>query len=322
MIFCAMMLGAYAMVCRADVSINARVDFGELDNYGEWVMVPGYGTVWRPDADPDWRPFTYGHWVYSNEGWAWDSDEPFGWIVCHYGDWCYDDEQGWVWVPGYEWSPARVKWYVTDNEIGWAPIFAKPRHGYHEHAFHMQWTFCPVEFFTSFEMKSHVAFHARPEGDVRVRVTSAPPRREFIQRRVHSPIVSISLNKVRVTTHERPLIRIDLGERHHDRERVEVPIGLKYRRVTVRKEEPRQSVTVTHEEPARVIVQPAENRARVTVTPERSDNPRVHVRTQEDQPERKARVEVRSKHDDDQNNDRDDDNDRDKHRAKVEVHVR
>ncbi|MDD5675985.1 MAG: hypothetical protein PHC61_17575, partial [Chitinivibrionales bacterium] len=95
-------------VSRAEVDVSINANFSELNDYGEWVMVPGYGSVWRPDADPGWRPFVYGHWVYSNEGWVWDSDEPFGWIVCHYGNWYNDREQGWVWVPGYEWSPARV----------------------------------------------------------------------------------------------------------------------------------------------------------------------------------------------------------------------
>ena len=323
----AVMILAGAFASRAQVEINASVNFSELNDYGEWVMVPGYGTVWRPDAGPDWRPFVYGHWVYSNEGWVWDSDEPFGWIVCHYGNWFYDEDQGWVWLPGNTWSPARVKWHVTDNEIGWEPLYPELRPGHHWNKIHMQWTFCPVQFFTEVEVHKHVSVHARPEpGEMRVHVYSGPPHREFIQRTVHTPIVSINLNKVRVTTNNLSLVRVEVGNR--ERPHVEVPIGPMFKRTTVRSGVPesRTTVHVNHEE----VAQPA-------VRHERSDNPRVIVQPQSDQPERKVKVEVRSRHEDNrdnnQDNKKDSDNDRDntrdnnnngqeKHRVKVEVHAR
>jgi hypothetical protein len=70
----AVMVFTGVMASRAAADVNVNVNFSELNDYGEWVIVPGYGTVWRPDADPDWRPFVYGHWVYSSDGWVWDSD--------------------------------------------------------------------------------------------------------------------------------------------------------------------------------------------------------------------------------------------------------
>ncbi|MDD5673583.1 MAG: hypothetical protein PHC61_05445, partial [Chitinivibrionales bacterium] len=276
----------------------------------------------RPDADPGWRPFVYGHWVYSNEGWVWDSDEPFGWIVCHYGNWYNDREPGWVWVPAYEWSPARVRWHVTDDEIGSSPLLPEPRHGHHRNAIEVEWSFCPVQFFTEGEIFSHVAIRAHPErSGVQVRVYAGPPRREFVQRVVRTPIVSISLNKVRVTTHERPLIRVEVGRR--EPARIVVPIGPRYKRVTVRSE-PRQGneVTVIHEQPPQV-----EPRVNVTVThdegvrtqvrEQQSDNPRVRVETRSATPE----VKVRVKSKDDQDNQGDDNNGNNHGKKKVRVEM-
>lgn len=294
---------------RAQVDMQVSANFSELNDYGEWVIVPGYGTVWRPDAAPDWRPFTYGHWVYSRDGWVWDADEPFGWIVCHYGNWFYDDNQGWVWLPGNQWSPARVKWYVTDNEIGWAPLYPEPRQGYHQSAVHMQWTFAPVPFFTSVELHGHIAMRANPEaGEARVHVYAGPPRREFVQRSIRTPIVTVALNKVRVTTHALPLVRVEVQNRV--RPNIEVPVGPKYKRVTVQSQsEQDKTVTVTHEQAARP-----------SVRQEQSDNPRARVETRPTAPEAKVRVQTRDGQDNQNKNS--DDNDRGKKKVKVEVHTR
>jgi hypothetical protein len=34
----------------------------------------------------------------------------------------YDDLYGWLWVPGYEWSPAWVTWGMFDDFYAWAPL--------------------------------------------------------------------------------------------------------------------------------------------------------------------------------------------------------
>jgi hypothetical protein len=70
----------------------------------------------------DWRPYWYGHWVYTDVGWTWASDEPWGWAVYHYGRWFYDPIYGWVWVPGTVWGPAWVDWRWSDDCVGWAPL--------------------------------------------------------------------------------------------------------------------------------------------------------------------------------------------------------
>src|SRR2546423_270695 len=79
---------------------------------GDWVVVSGYGRVWRPHVAVGWRPYSYGNWVWTDEGWLWVSDpsEPWGWGPYHYGRWAYGASYGWIWVPGYQWAPAWVSW--------------------------------------------------------------------------------------------------------------------------------------------------------------------------------------------------------------------
>lgn len=105
------------------ININAVGDFyAPLAPYGTWVNVPSYGRCFHPtQVMAGWRPYTYGHWEYTDVGWYWVSDEPFGWATFHYGSWVDDPNYGWVWIPGTEWSPAWVTWRESDNYIGWAP---------------------------------------------------------------------------------------------------------------------------------------------------------------------------------------------------------
>ncbi|TIX08865.1 MAG: hypothetical protein E5V46_24540, partial [Mesorhizobium sp.] len=93
--------------------------------YGGWRTSSRFGEVWVPSVRPEWRPYTEGRWVWTDEGWYWESAEPFGGIVFHYGRWAYDPELGWVWIAGYKWAPAWVVWRQGSDDIGWAP--APPR---------------------------------------------------------------------------------------------------------------------------------------------------------------------------------------------------
>jgi hypothetical protein len=117
----------YAPNASATVRVSAGVnyygeDYDLLAEYGEWIGVPPYGVVWCPYVDENWAPFYDGRWIRTSGGWAWDSYEPFGELVYHYGYWYYDYDIGWFWVPGDEWSPARVQWYTYGNYCGWAPL--------------------------------------------------------------------------------------------------------------------------------------------------------------------------------------------------------
>ncbi len=297
---------------QVEVSVGLGLKFNELNDYGEWVHVQGLGQVWRPDAEEGWRPFTYGRWVYSNDGWLWDSDEPFGWIVCHYGNWYQDDEWGWVWVPGYEWSPARVEWYVTDNEIGWAPMFP-PSHRNRFNRVH--WSFCPINFFASGDVHGHLDFRLRP-ARAGVGVFTYAPKIEFVQRHHHSPIVRINPRRVTVAHGDRSFVRMELEDRHHDQSRVVVPVGRQFRKVRVHSEPDHHAEVVpSHVEESRSVVRPVErDRERVVVQPrEERERSRVVVPSKN---ESEKTVEVRSRSD--RHGDDKDDNSGERKRIRVE----
>ena len=102
-----------------------NIFYTKLDSYGEWRETSDYGYVWQPreaERSRNWHPYTDGRWVYTDAGWTWVSDEPFGWATYHYGRWTRLRGVGWVWVPGNEWAPAWVSWRKSDEYVGWAPL--------------------------------------------------------------------------------------------------------------------------------------------------------------------------------------------------------
>jgi len=137
MLLAAILLGALPVMGSAATSISAglhigpsgraNVDVGffydDLASYGHWIQRPRYGWVWTPRVTvASWRPYQYGHWVWTDLGWTWVSDEPFGWATYHYGRWYDDPDYGWEWVPGDQWAPAWVDWKAGNDYVGWAPL--------------------------------------------------------------------------------------------------------------------------------------------------------------------------------------------------------
>jgi hypothetical protein len=97
--------------------------YTELAPYGRWIEIDYGVVVWKPTVmQVSWLPYRMGRWVWTYDGWYWDSYEPFGYITYHYGRWFYDDYYGWLWYPDYEWAPAWVEWRYSNNYIGWAPL--------------------------------------------------------------------------------------------------------------------------------------------------------------------------------------------------------
>jgi hypothetical protein len=99
--------------------------YRKLEPYGAWRETSDYGYVWQPreaEESRNWRPYTDGRWVYTDAGWTWVSEEPFGWATYHYGRWVRLRRVGWVWVPGEEWAPAWVSWRTSKDYVGWAPL--------------------------------------------------------------------------------------------------------------------------------------------------------------------------------------------------------
>ena len=112
-------------------NVNYGQPTGDFDNfyeplqsYGSWFNTSDYGYVYQPTVvrDISWRPYTRGRWAFTNHGWTWVSNEPFGWACYHYGRWALLRNIGWVWIPGDEWAPAWVTWRESPGHIGWAPL--------------------------------------------------------------------------------------------------------------------------------------------------------------------------------------------------------
>lgn len=129
-----------------------------LSPHGEWIELNDGLLVWRPlHMRSNWTPYAYGTWVWTNNGWYWDSNEEFGEVVYHYGRWYNDDYYGWLWVPDYDWAPAWVQWRYDNDYIGWTPLSPYARFGistgiyfsseYSNHFNH--WNFVPMNRFCS-----------------------------------------------------------------------------------------------------------------------------------------------------------------------------
>jgi hypothetical protein len=73
----------------------------DLDQHGNWRVVPEYGSVWVPEGvAADWAPYTTGRWVWDPRfGWTWVDTAPWGWAPYHYGRWVHVDAV-WAWAPG------------------------------------------------------------------------------------------------------------------------------------------------------------------------------------------------------------------------------
>ena len=76
-----------------------------------------------------------------DDGYVFESEEPWAWATYHYGNWMPTSGYGWVWSPGRTWYPSTVEWRTTpetepaDNSyVGWAPIpppdYVPPQSGY------------------------------------------------------------------------------------------------------------------------------------------------------------------------------------------------
>ncbi len=101
---------------------GSRYFHQRLSPYGQWGTHASYGEVWRPRVAAGWRPYTTGHWVYTDYGWTWAADESWGWAPFHYGRWYQDASLGWGWVPGNVWAPAWVDWRNGGGYVGWAAL--------------------------------------------------------------------------------------------------------------------------------------------------------------------------------------------------------
>jgi hypothetical protein len=77
------------------------IGYSDLDQYGTWRSVEGYGNVWVPtQVVAGWAPYHYGRWAWIEPwGWTWIDDAPWGFAPFHYGRWTFLSSH-WCWVPG------------------------------------------------------------------------------------------------------------------------------------------------------------------------------------------------------------------------------
>jgi hypothetical protein len=93
-----------------------------MADYGQWVPMQPFGNVWQPYVAQGWRPYTEGHWVYTQYGPTWVGYEPWAWAGYHYGNWVYSQQYGWVWIPNNTYTPGAVAWAQGYNSLGWMPM--------------------------------------------------------------------------------------------------------------------------------------------------------------------------------------------------------
>lgn len=101
----------------------------DLDYYGDWQNVSGYGNVWRPRVSNGWVPYQDGQWVNNYPyGPTWVSNESWGYAPYHYGRWTNVGNQ-WYWIPDAanttpQYAPALVAFVPLNdsNQIGWVPL--------------------------------------------------------------------------------------------------------------------------------------------------------------------------------------------------------
>ncbi|MGE5402387.1 MAG: DUF6600 domain-containing protein [Ignavibacteriales bacterium] len=219
---------------------HGRVSFnyfyGSLSHYGEWIEIDNDLYAWHPyNVGRGWQPYTVGRWVWTSDGWYWDSFEPFGWATYHYGRWFYDDYDGWIWIPDDQWGPAWVEWRYSDDYIGWAPLppyaVFNINVGIHfTYDWHFPancWNYISYRYFDGYDVHRYMAperVKYRLYGNTRYRneygyrdgrVINRGVDREFVERRVGRPVTERNLV-------ETTRIRDISGTRNRDNDRVEV----------------------------------------------------------------------------------------------------
>src|SRR5882762_1364018 len=93
----------YASTGGSGISSPYGYGMSDLNYYGSFMNVAGYGNVWQPYfIDAAWSPFQDGGWAfYPGAGYMWVSGYPWGWMPYNYGNWAFIPGFGWVWQPGY-----------------------------------------------------------------------------------------------------------------------------------------------------------------------------------------------------------------------------
>jgi hypothetical protein len=98
----------------------------DLNYYGAYTAVPGYGMMWQPYFTSDgWNPFMDGAWSwYPGAGYMFVSAYPWGWLPYRYGTWVTVPGVGWMWQPGNWTAWSALPNYPTATPPGLHPPVA------------------------------------------------------------------------------------------------------------------------------------------------------------------------------------------------------
>ncbi|MBV8672122.1 MAG: hypothetical protein JOZ33_01695, partial [Acidobacteriaceae bacterium] len=127
-----------ATTARASTGNPDDAAWNDLDYYGDWYNVPGYGMAWAPSGvSADWDPFGQGYWgYYTTIGYTWISGYAWGWWPYHCGAWNWFGGFGWMWFPGNcgfgyfggGWYPYSTVWRCPPNyKTPQKPVNIPPR---------------------------------------------------------------------------------------------------------------------------------------------------------------------------------------------------
>src|SRR5215469_9067109 len=109
---------------------NASSPYGyglsDLNYYGAYNNVPGYGMMWQPYfAGVGWDPFMNGAWGwYPGFGYMYASAYPWGWLPYRYGSWTFVPGFGWMWQPGGWGSWVSTPVYRPTTVVHVTPLVA------------------------------------------------------------------------------------------------------------------------------------------------------------------------------------------------------
>ncbi|MCC7460977.1 MAG: hypothetical protein IT480_00805, partial [Gammaproteobacteria bacterium] len=92
------------------------VGYEDLDAYGRWDFVAGFGYAWFPSGlAAGWTPYSHGNWMWvSPWGWTWIDSSPWGYAPYHYGRWMRHRGR-WCWMPG----PRHERPHYRPAPEGW-----------------------------------------------------------------------------------------------------------------------------------------------------------------------------------------------------------
>jgi len=98
----------------------------DLNYYGAYSNVPGYGMMWQPFfTGVGWDPFMNGAWSwYPGYGYMFASAYPWGWMPYRYGSWMSVPGMGWMWQPGGYGSWLTVPRFAGTMPANFHPLVA------------------------------------------------------------------------------------------------------------------------------------------------------------------------------------------------------